>query len=311
MNPWLRRILVAFVLGVALILFLISRLPSSREIARKMSEPAPALSGVPTVEASPLPGAPQSPVPMPSGSAIHAPSPSASPLAPAAKRAQNAHEMKLITAMLDEDPRDIRVCDHLGNSKPDSVSRLSNKDNPYTVDELFGQERTDPLLEAYRVPLRAIFQEPSVADLLREVNGYDTEGLDGKSESDRESFLGKVGFYARVARASANLVANKGTYEKLGDRANHLTVLAKLAIEQPKLRDDARVMDFCRKIQNDPNPPTSEALHAERTELLGLIADLGMKPKDVDFDPEDWTKFALKQTGNSLSISLSGKDGPK
>jgi hypothetical protein len=207
--------------------------------------------------------------------------------------------------VVEEDPRDIRVCSQLGQIK---VARKSEES--LGLEDVFGKDRTDSLMEAYRMPVRAIFQEPAIADLMREIDGYGSE-MDAKSADEREGFLSKVGFYARVARASASLIANRRKFEVLGDRATHLAVLAKMALANPKLRDDSRLMDFCRRIQDFDSPPTPEGLRTERTELLGLIQDAGLKPKDLEFEPTEWTKFSLKQDSGKLTVSLSSKEEPK
>ncbi len=307
MNPWLRRILIWLVLSVALSLFIISRLPSQRQLARKMSH---AETAVP-VSADPVPAL-KAPAPSPGVAVVAVNSPSPNPSAsPAPTKAERAKELKLMLALIDEDPRDTRVCNQLGQSAAGArLAQAPAAEEHYSFEDLFGADRSDSLLEAYRMPARAIFQEPAVSDLIREVGSYGAE-IDAKSETEREGFLSKVGFYARVARAGATLVANRRKYEELGDRATHLSVIAKMAMANPKLRDDSRIMDFCRKIQGDDSPPTPENLRAERQELLSFLESAGMKPKDVDFDPEEWTKFSVKQTGGQLSISLSGKDEPK
>ncbi len=309
MHPWGRRILIWLVLSTAITLFVISRLPSQGDLARKMAQPeadAPAAAATPVLAVN-------SPAPPNAALGAQATLPTPSPtvsLDPVVRKAQRAKELRMITAILDEDPRDIRVCNQLGKSKTaEKVAKNKAVNESITADDLFGPDRTDSLMEAYRMPMRAIFQEPVVSDLIHEVDGYGD--LESKPEAERSGFLSKVGFYARVARAGVTLLANKRKYEELGDRANHLSVLAKMAIADPRLANDSRVMDFCRKIQDSDTPPTTESLHAEREELNALIASSGLKAKDLDFDPAEWTKLSLKQDHNQLTISLSGKEPAK
>jgi hypothetical protein len=309
MNKWARRILIYIGLSIALTLFVISRLPSQGDLARKMARPeadAPDSAATPVGLDSPTPQA----AALAAATAEPIPSPTA-PADPVARKAKRAKELKMIKAIIDEDPRDIRVCNQLGISPTAAKFAKDPKaaGESISVDDLFGPDRSDSLMEAYRLPMRAIFQEPVVADLIHEVDGYGD--LESKPEAERSGFLSKIGFYARVARAGVTLLANKQKYEELGDRANHLSVLAKMAMANPQLANDSRIMDFCRKIQDSDAPPTREGLRAEREELNALIQSSGMKAKDLDFDPEEWTKFALKQDGNQLTLSLSGKDPPK
>lgn len=290
----LKRLLVInLVLFLLAGVWIVSRLPSGREIVRTLNhaevQQAPENAAKPTVDStSDL-------------TDVRRTSASKSTEEPASNN-KKEHLRKIIS-LIDEDPKDIRVCDHLGETKLDTSAKNPN----ITFDDFFASERTDSILEAYRIPIRAVFQHPSLAELFREGNGYERE-LEGKTERFRESFLSKVGFYSRVARAGVALYSNKETYERLGDHATHLSIIAKMAHIRPALRENARIMDFCRTIQENHAPLTVEKIRDDRRELLGLIEEAGLKPSELEFDPEDWTRFSMKAENRQLSFSLHGKE---
>ena len=294
MNPWLRRLLVFSAIVAVSLLVAISRLPSPREIGRKFREvsapasapPVPTPSGwVSLAIASPTPTPTLGDAPRPDG---------------AKAAAERARERNMILALVAEDPRDTRVCEQLGQTR----SKPLEKNRNLTADDIFGPDRTDSLMEAYRMPLRAIFQEPVVAELIQEVDGYG-EAIDEKTEAEREGFLSKVGFYARLARMTGTLIANKEKFERLGDRASNLAVLAKLALLSPALRDDSSVVDLCRRIQSAETEPTLESIRAERREISALLSAKGIKPEDVEYNPESFTKLSIKREKNNLTIGLT------
>lgn len=298
MSVWKRRFLIYIVVSALGALFLVSRLPSRREIARKLTEREPpsslAVAAASLSEASHAGAL--------AGEEVGSPSPveAAAPVP-----AEKARQLQLMLRVLDEDPRDVRVCEQLGQSKAPAPGGATERN--YSVEDLFGADRSDALMEAYRMPVRAIFQDPVVSALLREVEHYGPE-LDAQSAADREGFFGKVGFYARVARAGVTLMTSRRKFEKLGDRATHLSVLAKIALLQPALREDARVGDLCRTIQNDPLSPTADGLREERRQVLALLEEKGIQPKEVDFDPAYWTRFSVKQAGSGLTLQLTSKE---
>jgi|GEM_PF-5272782 len=295
MNPWVRRLLIYLVLSVAGAFVLLLKLPSPREIALKWSEPLPNVA-VPV------------PVPTPStlmvlGQVISVPgaSPDAVPTPqPPEKRTQ----LKLLMLIAKENSHDVRVCENFGHTT--LTPTPANGKDP-SVFELFGADRTDSVLEAYRMPLRILIQEPPVAQLLAEVGRTDS-AIASDSFMDLGDLLSKAKFYAQVARTGVRLVLNRRKYELLGDRTNHLSTLAKVGLVLPKSREDARVMAFCRRIQGDPNIPTREQIRAERADLLALLKEQGITPKELDFNPEDWTKFSLKRDGGKFTLQLTSKD---
>lgn len=281
----------AFIL-IAASLFVVSNLPSRSEIVsavtrEKSEEPETTAAAVPSAS-----------VPAPQAES------SAAPAEEAAKAEKKKKELKQILSLMEEDFRDIRVCDHLG------TSRMDPKKPSLEFADIFGEERGDSLTEAYRAPLKAIFQEPHVSALFHELQTLDPE-LDGKSKTEKDGLFEKIGFYSRVAQAGLALREKKEHFENLGDRAVHLSVLAKIALLKPELKDSTALVDYCRTIENPETVTDRAALSDERKKIVDLIAQSGLKPSDLDFDPSDWVRFSVESDRNGMRVSLKGKDDAK
>ncbi len=217
------------------------------------------------------------------------------------RRTESAAEL---LAVVEEDPRDIRVCENLGRSRFNADDALSSG---LQFDALFQSKRDDSVIEAVRFPVRAIFQDPSVASLLRELDGLEKEGVTKQDTEKKESTLEKIGFYGRVMKAGSALYLNRRHYESIGDRAVHLRTIAKLAMISPEMANNSRVLDFCREVENAGGEVSDSALQAERTKLLGLISTLGLKPEQLGFDPAEHVKFSVQASKTGFSFSLSDR----
>ena len=283
----------ALALLVAFVCFVFSQLPSKRELTRALTE-----SEAPTTVAA---AAPQ-PSGSPSTGAVAADpaAPQTGPAEALAKAEEKRRQARMLVMLTEEDRRDNRVCSQLGQSKLD----LTKKD--LSFEEAFSEDRTDSIKEAFRIPMREIFQEPHLTALLQEVIEIDPQ-FEGKSDSEREGFFEKIGFYSRVAATGAALYANRQKYEDLGDRATHLSKLAELVVRKPELKDSTAIQDYCRAIESPETVPDRAGLVAERRKLLDLIAQAGLNPADLNFDPDDWIRFKVDAGKNGLNISLKGK----
>lgn len=208
-------------------------------------------------------------------------------------------ETRVLIDFIDEDPKDIRVCELLGQSEVIH----QKKQGGFKMDLLW-KERTDSVIEAMRMPVRAVFQSPEISGLLREMETLEDQSkLNG--EHDNESFLDKAGFYARLAQAAGSLYLKRQQYEFLTDRATHLAVLAEITATHPELIDDARISDFCRQIESADLNLTREALTTERNQLIALMKEKNIEPKDIEFDPDSWTEMHVKSGPDGFNFSLN------
>ena len=245
------------------------------------------------------------------------PSPSASPIpstTPIADRGEG------IGALMEEPLSDTRVCENLGNpvnpslgsgtpslpnTAPDPAS--PSPKSGASFDAVLSAPRTDAVAEAYRMPLKAVFQDPDLAPIFREIRDVQAETT-GESANQKESFLDKLGFYQRVVAAGSNAMDRQEQYEELGDRANHLATLARLALLRPTFASDARVTDLCRRIESaGASRLSSDDIRSERADVIGLLRDFGVNPADVGFAPNQWTKFHLQADRNGIHFTMNNE----
>lgn len=211
---------------------------------------------------------------------------------PAPPPSQTLEKIKLFMA---EDPKDIRVCENL--NQPFEIPK-SEEETRRIFDS---EDRNNPYIEALRTPIRAIFQDPNVAELISEIEPLSIEDLNSE---EKETFLSKIGFYAKAAKAAAGLYQQKSYFEQMGDRASHLTALAKLASLKPNLSSDSRVQDYCLEVENALKFGEEVSVEEERKALLSLLDSIGVKPSEVGFDPTVYNKLLIKFDKNQLRFDL-------
>ncbi len=290
---------VVLLLAVAGIAYFIHGLPSASEIAQNLKGQAP--DSKPPVEAdhSKL-----------SGSSTESTAPKAQDESEqltaeeeAFMQEQKAEQMKNIERMIEEDSRDIRVCNLLG--KESQLFQNDEEEEDFDFGQAFSEKREDPEAEAFRVPIRAILQDSELSSLLKRIQQVEEQKL---SKEQKDSFLDKIGFYSEVATTAAHLYQKREQFEYLGNRAVHLGLIAKVAAAKPELATDPMVKDFCYRIQNSLADNKTVDVHQERQQVLDLIRYAGLTPEDLNFDPEDYIKFSVKSSHNSFEFSLSDKD---
>lgn len=218
-----------------------------------------------------------------------------------------AKENEQIEKLLNEDSKDFNVCDKLGN--PSFTDQIKGKDENLKIDDLFSEDRrSDPAIEAFRYPIRAIFQDEMVAPLLKEIIDLQKLNL---SEDEKSGFLDKVGFYTRVGLASAHLYNKKEELEYLGNRVAHLVLINQIISKKPALKNDTSINEFCNSVQNSIKSDQQIDLREERNELQKLINYAGLTNKDLNFDPNEYIKFSVKSENGKVNFTLSNKNEEK
>lgn len=263
-------------LVVGVFFYLVTKLPSPSELRTLLTQPAPKVRAEKEV---------QSPV---------AESPTDEPYIPAAQGAAVTppETMEKIKTLLNEDPKDIRVCDNLRNAQ-------TKKKEEIKIENIFGDEnREDPFYEALRIPMKAIFQDPSVVELISEVENMDR---------GPETFLSKASFYGKAAKTAATLYQQKSYFEQLGDRAEHLMVISRLVALKPELASDSRIYDYCLAVENSLKFNEESSIKEERAALLDLLKTFGVEASALDFKPESFNKFAVKLSKNQFQFDLKSE----
>lgn len=222
-----------------------------------------------------------------------------------AEREKKAAAEKIVHTILEEDPRDIRVCENLGKGQLKGFADLEKADSKL----LFGDDaRKDPIAEAIRIPIRAVFQDENVTNLFNDILSVDDSSMD---KEEKSSFLEKIDFYSRVSYTAAHLYNRKSDFESLADRAVHMSILSRMAQLKPELANTPQLFDACNSIQASIAQGNTVDVKKEREDLLSLIKEAGFTPKELDFDPSVYMKFKVKFTNNSFAFSLDSKEEPK
>jgi hypothetical protein len=223
-------------------------------------------------------------------------------------QAHSDEKMKLsldgIKKFLNESPDDIRVCENLGRSPIFEKTKEGNKDLGY---EMFFEdnERRDSIAESYRLPVRSVFQNEYLRELMREIMSY--ENAPNKN-AEAENLMNKVGFYARATRAAAEVYENKEKYEYIANRAAHLGVIARVAMLRPSQANNSDVLKFCEDLENSIKSNQKVDIREERKEVLKLIREAGLTLKELDFNPESYVKLKTEISKNGLNFSLTGSN---
>lgn len=292
MAKWKKWLIALFLLGavgtLVILLVLVDSLPGPKEIAQVVDAP-PAKTPHETHDI----GVVDKPATATNDNAKAQPTDTKS----------QENNKDVIIAFMEEDPADIRVCDNLTQSK---IFEQSKDKKEMSFDDLFKDtSRTDPIAEALRIPIKAIFQDEEVSNLLSDVMKVDTSKM---NKAEKDSLLDKLGFYSRAAATAASLLSRKKHFESLGDRAIHMSLLARIAILKPEKYEALNLRGICEDMERSIVNGEKTSVKQERKKILALIQEAGLTPADLKFDPEQFLDFDVKMSDNNVSFTLAGKE---
>lgn len=292
MAKWKKWLIALFLVGavgtLVILLVLVDSLPGPKEIAQ-------------VVDAPPTPK-PHETHDIGVTSTDSAAKPAAEPVEATDSKSQDNNK-DIVVAFMEEDPADIRVCDNLTQSK---MFEQQKNNKEMSFDDLFKDtSRTDPIAESLRIPIKAIFQDEEVTALLGDVMKVDTSKL---NKAEKDSLLDKLGFYTRAAKTAASLLSRKKHFEALGDRAIHMSLLARIAILKPEAYEALNLRGICEDMERSIVNGEKTSVKQERKKIMALIQDAGLTPADLKFEPEQFLNFDVKMSDNNVSFSLSGKE---
>jgi hypothetical protein len=298
-------IATVFILG-ALIYLVANVLPSPHEIVPAAFR-KPSNTHTPNSQSkNSQPVAPVSPRGNETKNVVAEPAAKAEDKGPGEKVAKK-NELENLKAMINEDPSDNRVCNNLGVSKYFHHKGAAARSK--LLEEAFAQEsRDDSVVESFRIPMRTILQDEKVVDLFKEIEEIEAQGF---SENEKKSFMDKIGFYSKLAYTAAHLYSRKDEFEDVGNRAIHLGVIAKIAALKPKFAEDPQIKSFCNDIQNSITERRPADIREERLEIMKALEHAGLKPADVDFDPQQFIKLRINHTKDKFEISLADREPNK
>ncbi len=221
------------------------------------------------------------------------------------KSAAPMREKQLLTRLLElgaEDPKDIRVCDHLGQTAlPVEQNTLESKD---ILRGLFSQDRTDSVSEAFRIPMREVFSNFAVRELLSELRELEGNAFLGSRRGEWRAFFEKVRFYVRVGWAAMRLNSHRTRLEALGNRAMHLYALTRLAQLKPELMRSSALIDVCQEILSRSRAPSHAEIVRERNEVLKHFKSARVAPEQIGWSPEQWIELQVQARKDGFKLNL-------
>lgn len=280
----------------------INMLPGPKAIAKKLSGPPPAAaSSVASTEVAPTTATTSAMTT--SAAEVTTPETPEQKSVREKKIADQKNEA-LLAKLLSEDPTDIRVCDNLGRKQLSKEDILKERD----FNEMMS-DRDDPMNEAFRYPILQVFNDPNLRSFLSEVKDI-KQKTDSQTQEEKESWLEKAGFYSRLAYTAGRVYARKSEFEHMGNQAQHLSALARLAALKPEVAAGGQLQTLCRSIQGKARDGQTSDLISDRRELIEIFRSAGVDPKTVGFDPKKWIHFTTKFDKKNFSFNLSDDEQP-
>lgn len=275
---------------VIAIIFAASQLPSPRQIERALVQPLVAPSSKKVLS--------------------QAQSESSSQAAQARSTASASEEhptdllqrrgQSLLRKLLNRPPTELHVCDNL--------DRATEFRPPQGVEEALAEalgngSEANPYIESLQAPISFMIHRPAVKNVLEEALTLPADG--------DHSLFEKIGFYGRLAAATADLATNRNEFEMISDRSYHLYVLSRLAGLRPDILSNPLTREFCESVQRNLTDTDELSFVDERQALLELIQEAKVKPEDIDFDPQARTQIGISTDKNQLRIGIGQTKTPE
>ena len=203
-----------------------------------------------------------------------------------------------------EDDNYLSVCENL---REKSAYNVGADKAEVDFDSLFEERNNnDPILDTFRYPLIQVFKDESLAMLMGEVLKPE---LVKAQEKERSSMLEKMNFYAKATATVIRLRSRKSEFEQLADRSEHLRVFAMVSQLKPDLAFDSSYLESCNSLQDSiMNNDEKIDIRKEREQIISMIKRNGLKPSDLNFNPESFTKYEVKLSKDGLTFSLDSDD---
>lgn len=166
----------------------------------------------------------------------------------------------------------------------------------------------NPFIDAALAPMGAVLNIAPVASVLGDIRAYKDTG--------DFSYLQGEDFDSQVSLATAELVINQPRLELIAQHAYHLYVIARATSILPGLANNSLTTELCTTIEGrleaaltQALPETAEqrinqenALREEKASVLRLLADSGLSPQAVGFNPNASTRVSATVSEEGISL---------
>ena len=179
-------------------------------------------------------------------------------------------------------------CKSLSKAKAGSIPEAE-------LNEAFDSAQSDPRIQATKPLIRYISRLPKMHDLVTDL----------KQAADRsdDSFVEKAQFYASAYAAFSDVKEHRTDIESILDRSYLFLGLNNLVAKKPELLNDLRVQNFCATTEQLFNEGSPVDFQSEKNHFLSLLQDSGVKPNEIDFNPDYKSNILFNFDGKALSFT--------
>lgn len=197
-------------------------------------------------------------------------------------------KIQLVAEISLDEKGSLGVCSNLGSAP---ISMVGDKLKKLNGLDFYSKEaELDSVLRAIRIPNRAIHQNPEHVEYMK-VFEMITRGL---SPIERRRRLNEWGSKKRLMNINKRMMENKKHFEMIADRANNLTVLAKIAILRPEFIYHKKLINLCDSIEKFIISKSSDNIQEERKAVLSILKEAHLTPEEVEFKPDHYNQLTLK-----------------
>lgn len=161
--------------------------------------------------------------------------------------------------------------------------------------EAFDSSQLDPRIEAAKPLIRYVFRLSKMHDLVTE--------LSQAAERNDETLVEKAQFYSSAYAAFMDMKDHQTDIESILDRSYLFLGLNNLVAKKPELVNDLRVQNFCAATEQLFNEGTPVDFQSEKNHFLSLLQDSGIKPSEINFNPEYKSNILFNFDGKALTFT--------
>ncbi|MBV2168711.1 MAG: hypothetical protein KUL82_08395 [Bdellovibrio sp.] len=161
--------------------------------------------------------------------------------------------------------------------------------------EILAGETKDPLVETAAPVMRFMFRAPGMQSVVDMVM---------KSEEEKDpGLLKKAEFYYEIYRAGEYLKNHKSDIDMILQKTYNMHHLAKAVAQKPDLAKDSATLSFCEQMEKNVNENGSYDAEEAAAEMLKFLADAGVDPKSIGYDPKYRSQVKMNLSSTQLNIN--------
>ena len=199
---------------------------------------------------------------------------------------------------------DLGVCENLAQTQGPAAASTGGFAEAL-MRQASGDAPVTPLIESTLAPMALFIRQPGVARLISRIQAVQSGG-------DFDLLTGND-FNSDISAASAEALTNRAAMELAAQHAYHLYVIARAAQVNPRLANDERALSICSRIEElTEQTPTQqvdpirmlEDLDREKADILRFLAEVGLAPEQVGYDPNLRNQIRTEIRSTSLSLTI-------